>query len=121
MDRRGDNKDIRYESPLFIDSLTNLYNRYFLFNIFPKIKEEAKSQGTESTIFMLDIDNFKYVNDSYGHLRGDSVIKEVAGLLKECVRGDDIVIRYAGDAYVVLCKGACYDLVKLIGDRKSVV
>jgi diguanylate cyclase (GGDEF)-like protein len=117
MDRRQEKKDISYESPIFIDSLTNLYNRYFLHHIFPKLKEETKSSGAELAVFMLDIDNFKYVNDSYGHLRGDSVIKEVGSLLKECVRGDDLVIRYAGDEYVVLCKGAGYDLSKIIGER----
>lgn len=117
MERRPDKKDIRYESPIFIDSLTNLYNRYFLYNIFPQLKEEARAQHAELAVFMLDIDNFKYVNDSYGHLRGDSVIKEVGSLLKECVRGDDLVIRYAGDEYVLLCKGAGYELASLVGNR----
>ena len=117
MERRGESKDFTSSNPLFIDSLTSLYNRYFLYNIFPKLKVKAKSSGTELAVFMMDIDNFKYINDTQGHLRGDSVIKEVGRIIKECVRGDDVVIRYAGDEYVILCQGTNHQLVKLIGNR----
>ncbi len=59
---------------------------------------------------MVDIDNFKKVNDTYGHPVGDEVLKEVARKLKSSVRDIDLVFRYGGEEFVILLHGIRYDL-----------
>lgn len=94
--------NIRFKDPAFIDTLTGIYNRYFLYQAVPEIIQKAETSHSILGILMLDIDNFKNINDTYGHLKGDSALKEVARVLEGCVRGEDLVIRYAGDEFIVL-------------------
>ena len=117
MDRPTDPNALRNTSSVFLDDLTDLPNRYFLYNLFSKFTAEAKAKGVQLCISMLDIDNFKHVNDTQGHLRGDRVIKEVAVILRECVRSDDIVIRYAGDEFVILTRIANESEIRHITNR----
>jgi diguanylate cyclase (GGDEF)-like protein len=105
------------KNPVFVDFLTSLPNRYFLFDSFPKFSEEANSVGAQLCVIMLDVDNFKHINDTYGHLKGDNVLKEVAVLLRECVRGDDTVTRYAGDEFVILSRIADEGQIRPICNR----
>lgn len=84
------------------DDLAGVYNRRFLYE---RLKEEiSRASRYDQTLscIMLDIDNFKRINDTQGHLMGDFVIKEVAGFLKESVRAIDIVARYGGDEFTIL-------------------
>lgn len=57
-----------------------------------------------SAIIMIDLDGFKEVNDTYGHLMGDKVLKEIANILKNSIREEDFVIRYGGDEFLILLK-----------------
>ena len=99
--------DLRFKDPLFIDALTGIYNRYFLYQVVPEVIQKAEDSHTHIGILMLDIDNFKDINDTYGHLTGDRVLKEVAKILGDCIRGEDFAIRYAGDEFIVVfCSSA---------------
>ncbi|MCL2102638.1 MAG: GGDEF domain-containing protein [Syntrophorhabdaceae bacterium] len=87
---------------IYIDDLTKLHNiRYLNLVIDREIKRSERYQNIFSVLFM-DIDYFKRVNDTHGHLVGSRVLQEVGAVLKSCVRDSDTVIRYGGDEFVVL-------------------
>ena len=85
-----------------IDPLTGLFNRRYLAEVFAAEYERARRYDHNLSVLMLDVDHFKGVNDSYGHLCGDVVLREIAILLKKTVRSTDIVARYGGEEMVVL-------------------
>jgi len=85
-----------------LDFLTQLYNRRFFFDIGNKIFENAKRSNLELTTALLDIDNFKKVNDTFGHEAGDKALKHVACLLAGNFRSGDVVARYGGEEFAIL-------------------
>jgi len=85
-----------------IDDLTEVYNRRFLFRKLYEEVERARRYGHGLCCIMLDVDNFKQVNDQYGHARGDSVLKELATVVQLVVRRSDIFARYGGEEFVLL-------------------
>lgn len=88
---------------IYEDYLTGLYNRRHLDMYLKKcIREEE--QNLSILLIMLDIDFFKQINDTYGHLEGDEALKQTANLLTESFRADDFISRYAGDEFVVIAK-----------------
>ncbi|MDR2884200.1 MAG: sensor domain-containing diguanylate cyclase [Deferribacteraceae bacterium] len=88
---------------LFYDSLTGIYNRRFFDENMPKLHKALTRSKTPLTLMMIDIDNFKRYNDIYGHVEGDSCLKEVAEALRSCVtRTDDFVARYGGEEFVAI-------------------
>ena len=90
------------KSLIYIDDVTKLYNiRYLNVVIDREIKRSERHQNTFSVLFM-DIDFFKRVNDTHGHLVGSRVLHEIGAVLKSCVRDSDTVVRYGGDEFVVL-------------------
>jgi len=93
--------DIKLESNK--DPLTGLHNRKFLFNYIEKIwiKENRRENFSFALIF-IDLDNFKPINDNFGHEEGDKILKEVASILKENFRKSDFIIRYGGDEFIIL-------------------
>jgi diguanylate cyclase (GGDEF)-like protein len=89
------------------DSLTGLYNIRFFKQLLETDIKLAKSQPNKKLcILMTDIDLFKHFNDTYGHLVGDLVLKEIASVLKNSVRSSDIVARYGGEEMIILLRGA---------------
>lgn len=88
------------------DDLTSLANRSYLNGIFPQQFLSAQESGQSFSVLFLDIDNFKIINDSYGHRGGDQVLISVADVLRQSTRGSDIVARYGGDEFLVLLPGA---------------
>jgi diguanylate cyclase (GGDEF)-like protein len=84
------------------DGLTNIYNRkYFTDRSKHEIERSLRYDHSVSLI-MFDIDNFKKVNDSYGHLAGDEVIKHLSNVALRNIRSTDILGRYGGDEFVIL-------------------
>ncbi|HEY7479959.1 MAG TPA: diguanylate cyclase [Gemmatimonadales bacterium] len=84
------------------DPLTNCFNRRALMEKLEQEMDRAARYATMLTGMMVDIDNFKQINDTYGHLVGDRVLKQLAALLKREQRSVDIVARYGGEEFVVL-------------------
>jgi two-component system cell cycle response regulator len=84
------------------DPLTNCFNRRALMEKLEQEMDRAARYATMLTGMMVDIDNFKQINDTYGHLVGDKVLKQLANLLKREQRSVDIVARYGGEEFVVL-------------------
>jgi len=85
-----------------MDSLTNVYNRHFLNEVLKKEIERSDRYKKPFSVLLIDVDNFKAINDTYGHLKGDSVLKIIAGLLSEQVRQSDILARFGGDEFVII-------------------
>ncbi len=85
-----------------IDSLTNVFSRSFLRDLLQGEISRAERNNRPLALLMCDLNNFKQVNDRYGHLMGDYVLAQMAGILKSCVRGSDFVIRYGGDEFLVV-------------------
>lgn len=84
------------------DGLTNLYNHQTISIIIENQKELSRNFKDELCIAVMDIDNFKTINDRYGHIAGDQVLKDIAKRIKENVRKNDFVARYGGDEFVIL-------------------
>ena len=81
------------------DALTGIYNRR-AFN--QKLSEELANKQNKLSIIMIDIDHFKRLNDSYGHLTGDKVLKFVASLIGKNIRGQDYLARFGGEEFVII-------------------
>ncbi|MBI5492433.1 MAG: diguanylate cyclase [Deltaproteobacteria bacterium] len=93
------------------DQLTSLYNHNFFYSRLDEEFERAVRYETPLSLIMMDIDNFKNINDTYGHRIGDIVLKEIAAMIRRGVRKTDIVARYGGEEFAVvlphtLLKGA---------------
>jgi len=87
---------------LNIDELTGLYNYRYLGIALEREMRRAERYGLCMSVIFLDVDMLKVVNDTYGHLIGSQVLKEVANVIKNAVREVDIVIRYGGDEYTII-------------------
>lgn len=84
------------------DPLTHLYNRAFLMNFLKTKLKESIRYNFPFSIAIIDIDFFKKINDTYGHIEGDCVLQELALLLKKYFRGSDVIARYGGEEFVVV-------------------
>lgn len=84
-----------------IDSLTNLYNRTY-FNEKISTLPSSISSDQKLALLYLDLDNFKYINDTYGHSVGDKSLQAVAERLLSCVREKDIIVRMGGDEFTII-------------------
>ncbi len=92
------------------DPLTTLYNRRYFFDIGQNLISLAKREHTPLSIMMLDIDEFKNINDNYGHGAGDSAIKLLASILIEHTRDSDIIARIGGEEFAVLLTNTAKDI-----------
>ncbi|MDY0116733.1 MAG: diguanylate cyclase [Sulfurimonadaceae bacterium] len=99
------------------DSMTKLYNRRYFTEISEKILYLAKREKKEVSIIILDIDKFKNVNDTYGHLFGDEVLIFLSRALVEHQRKSDIVCRYGGEEFVVLLPNTSLQNATLIAEK----
>jgi diguanylate cyclase (GGDEF)-like protein len=84
------------------DKLTQVYNRALLDSILHKSAKYSKRHKLPISIIMLDLDNFKGINDTYGHLEGDRVLKMVASIIKSSIRESDYIFRYGGEEFLIL-------------------
>lgn len=98
------------------DPLTGLYNRRFLEDQFAREVRRAERRGSPVSLLMIDLDHFKRVNDTYGHEAGDAVLKAVADLLVDSVRGEDLVARYGGEELTVLLADADLEQTVLVAE-----
>ena len=79
------------------DSLTGLKSRKYFFDNAGFLLKVAQREKKPVSMVMMDINKFKEINDKYGHLAGDKVLKNVGGVINNCVRTTDIAARYCGD------------------------
>lgn len=99
------------------DSLTGLYNRHFLMDELERIVERAvRNEEHQVALLYIDLDNFKYVNDTLGHLAGDKVLQEVTVLLQNRARGTDLISRLGGDEFAVILYDATRIQAKVVAN-----
>lgn len=86
----------------FHDNLTGLYNRQYFIDQLELLASKSKRESSFVTLAFTDLDGFKAVNDTYGHVCGDYILKITAKRLRECFRRHDIITRFGGDEFVIL-------------------
>jgi len=99
------------------DSLTGALSRQYLINQLQHSLELARSHRSALTVAMMDIDKFKHINDSYGHLMGDSALKLFALVVKDKIRESDLFGRYGGDEFVIVFRNTTVGVARNIIDR----
>jgi two-component system cell cycle response regulator len=101
---RLDSSDEHFQKEMFErtvrDGLTGVYNRTYFLNQLAGLTARHAAQGIGLAILMVDVDHFKRVNDRYGHLVGDIVLREVSGVIRESTRSEDLVARYGGEEFI---------------------
>lgn len=99
------------------DSLTGLYNRFYFTSELERVTERSKrNKYVNCALFYIDLDNFKYVNDTLGHLAGDQLLIEVTTLFSEKLRRSDLLARLGGDEFAVIVYDVTQDMAKKIAN-----
>lgn len=104
------NKDLEIRA--ITDPLTTLYNRGHFNHCLKNEMARSKRYGSALSLIIFDIDRFKQVNDTFGHLAGDSVLKELSFLCLEIIRESDLLARWGGEEFIVLAPGM--DRIKIV-------
>ena len=99
------------------DEKTSLYNNKFFENILDMEIEKAQRGNQKLSLFIIDIDFFKKVNDTYGHLKGDEFLVRLANVLKKQLRKSDIAARFGGEEFFVLLPETSLEKAKKITSR----
>lgn len=99
------------------DPVTNIFNKRYLLD---RLREEfsfARRNERELSLIIFDLDHFKSINDTYGHLAGDLVLKKVAALIDKTIRSDDLFARYGGEEFVLLMRDTNLTNATRLADR----
>jgi two-component system cell cycle response regulator len=99
------------------DALTQVYNKRFFTEQLASEHAYAARHGTDLSLLMFDIDHFKRINDTHGHLAGDYVLAELTRVLMPAIRSEDIVARYGGEEFVVLSRTTGADAAGHLAER----
>lgn len=92
----------KYKIDSLIDPLTEVYNNRLFYELLQREANKAKRTKMPLTIAYFDLDNFKSVNDNYGHFMGDVLLRNVASIVKGTIRSSDIIARIGGDEFILL-------------------
>lgn len=101
------------EEQAHLDNLTRVYNRHRFLEFVDEIEDSKR----EYSLCIIDIDHFKAVNDEFGHDVGDIVLKEVAGVLKDNIRGNDILARWGGEEFILLLDGVGIEIGYVVAEK----
>ena len=114
--KQRDSMELQLKQIANSDVLTGVANRLALEEYIAAL--EAKAEGLSQTcVIAIDIDNFKFVNDQYGHIVGDQVISMIADQLKRHVRTSDLIVRYGGDEFLIVLENIQMDAAKAIAEN----
>jgi diguanylate cyclase (GGDEF)-like protein len=102
-----------------LDSLTSLGNRRAFDERLDRAIEQARLHGKPLSVIVSDLDDFKIINDSYGHLNGDELLRTAAAAMRAAVRDDDACYRWGGDEFAVLLPGVEQDVAEKVAERVS--
>lgn len=94
-----------FHKSMYIDTLTQLNNRDFFYASISDSMEKLKKKQSYISLLMIDLDNFKNINDTYGHIAGDEILKQFSNILKYNIRTIDIATRWGGDEFVITLPG----------------
>lgn len=99
------------------DGLTGLYNRRYVFGTLDTLVGDKRAKGKDLSVIMLDLDNFKRINDTYGHLFGDRVLEKVGETIMAQARSSDLAGRYGGEEFIVALPGTDLENGVLVAER----
>lgn len=102
---------------IFSDPLTGLYNRRYMMLTLPQEVSRTNRSGDLLICLLMDLDYFKQVNDNFGHLCGDEILKITGKLLKDTLRDYDIVVRYGGEEFIAVFSSTSLQQAYLIAER----
>jgi len=105
-----------YESALR-DGLTKVFNKKYFNDLLDKEFSYSLRHETALTLLFLDIDYFKRINDAHGHQAGDSVLSDLAGVVSRVVRTEDVLARFGGEEFVVLCRDTDVEGGRVLAER----
>lgn len=101
----------------FLDSLTNTYNKSYLLEHLNRILAQNYINESPLSIIMIDLDMFKNINNKYGHLTGDSILKQIGKLMNKEIRSDNILARFGGDEFILLLPRTSLNQAILVAER----
>jgi len=99
------------------DNLTGIWNRATILDSFEQELARSRRENSQLSVIIGDVDHFKQINDQYGHLAGDAVLREIAQRLKSCMRSYDSVGRYGGEEFLMIFPGCNAEKSLLIAER----
>jgi diguanylate cyclase (GGDEF)-like protein len=102
---------------LFIDDLSGLFNHRYLEVALDRELKRAERYSAHLAVLFMDLDSFKKVNDTHGHLVGSRVLREMGELLKKSTREVDVVIRYGGDEYTIILVETGSETAGIVAER----
>jgi len=104
------------------DPLTNIKNRIALDEALIQVKYNFERYDMDASVIMIDLDNFKTINDEYGHLTGDKTLIQLSRLLVRLTRKSDIVGRWGGEEFLIICPNTSLESGKILAEsiRKKI-
>jgi diguanylate cyclase (GGDEF)-like protein len=108
---------LEIEELIFMDQTAQIHNRRYFDEQLNREMERTKRSGDAMALLMIDLDDFKLVNDSCGHAAGDSVLRQVGHVLTESARQVDIVARYGGEEFAVILPGVTRETANTVAER----
>ena len=106
-----------YKNLTITDGLTNLYNRRYFDDSLSKEMARSTRHDNSFSLIMLDVDNFKNYNDTYGHPEGDEVLKDIGSIIKSSIRKIDVPCRYGGEEFAVILPETTKDNAVILAER----
>lgn len=110
-------KRAQYEHQATVDALTGVHNRRWMNDAFPRVLTRCALDHVHSAIMVIDIDHFKRVNDTYGHLVGDVALKALANIMQAHLRPHDLLVRYGGEEFAILLPDTGIEEARSIAER----
>lgn len=100
-----------------LDLLTSIYNKDYFVEMTPELLEIAKDNKEVCSLLFLDLDHFKRINDNFGHLVGDEVLKQTVNEIKSCIRKKDILARFGGEEFVLFLPSTTSEMALHLAER----
>ncbi len=108
---------VHLEQEVIIDPLTGVYNRRFFAEQYAREVALAERAGTDLSLLVVDLDHFKWVNDTHGHAAGDRVLAVIASVLNEGIRHSDILVRFGGEEFVIIAPATDRQATESLAER----
>lgn len=112
-----EDKNLQLEKLAFYDPLCGVFNRRYFENHLKQEMARISRYGNESCVAIIDIDDFKIINDRYGHPAGDYLLQKTVEIISSHIRKSDILARWGGDEFILLLPNTSLDAGKLVGEK----
>ncbi len=110
-------RSLEFDDAASVDALTGIHSRHWLRSAFPRAMARCEHDGEPVCLVVADIDNFRHFNERFGYLSGDAVLKRMARRLADGLRAQDLIVRYGGEAFLILLPYSTLDEAVPIADR----